>query len=111
MVSRKADTRRVDEPLVWRVFYRRGTVPILLLLDRCDSARFTQINETLEPIARQVLASRLAELRELAIVARNPGDGGPATDEYELTSLGKHLANAASVLNAVAQDNRLPELA
>jgi len=103
-------SRRFDEPLVWRVFYRRGTTQILLFLNEVESARFGQINQRYPNIARQVLGSRLAELREIGIVERTVEEGPPLGTCYSLTSLGTRLADAATVLDEVAQSDQLPSL-
>lgn len=103
--------RRFDEPLVWRVFQRRGTVQILLLLQQVGTARFGQINGEFPNIARQVLGNRLAELREIGIVRRAVEEGPPLGTRYSLTELGIELACAANVLDEVAQSDKLPSLA
>ncbi len=111
MGSSPRQARRFDEPLVWRVFQRRGTVQILLLLESAGVARFRDINEAFPTIARQVLGNRLAELREIGIVERRVQEGPPLGSNYRLTDVGVQLAQAANVLDEVARSDQIPSLA
>jgi DNA-binding HxlR family transcriptional regulator len=99
--------RRFDEPPVWRVFSRRGTIQILLLLKDQEPVRFTELDAACPFIARQVLGTRLTELREIGIIDRIVDDGPPLATRYKLTSVGRRLAEAAIVLNQVAQSDEL----
>lgn len=103
--------RRFDEPPVYRVFMRRGSVQILLLLEDSGEARFGEIDRAFPTIARQVLGNRLAELREIGVVKRTVQEGPPLGTRYSLTELGTRLAQAATVLDEVAHSDQLPALA
>ncbi|MBK8294086.1 MAG: helix-turn-helix transcriptional regulator [Solirubrobacterales bacterium] len=103
--------RRFDEPLVWRIFQRRGTIQILLLLDRQGSARFNEIDRRFPTIARKTLGGRLVELREIGIVQRTVDTGPPIATHYTLSKVGERLARAAKVLDEVAESGDLISLA
>lgn len=103
--------RRFDEPPVWRVFQRRGTIQILLLLDRQGSARFNEIDRLFPTIARKTIGGRLVELRELGIIERTVEDGPPLATHYSLSEVGTKLARAANLLDEVAQSDDLNYLA
>lgn len=100
--------RRADEPLVQKVFQRRGTVEILVLLKKQGSVRFSGIDTELDSIAPQVVSARLADLREVGMIQRTVQEGPPLTTTYSLTPLGDRLAGAAEVLVSVAKSPELP---
>lgn len=101
---------RLDEPIFWRVFQKRGAPQILLLLEREGRLRFGELDRTLEAISRQILATRLVELREVGMVNRDVEVGPPLSTWYSLTPAGRHLAKAASVLEEVSRREDLPAL-
>jgi DNA-binding HxlR family transcriptional regulator len=103
--------KRVEEPIVWRVFQRRGTVQILLLLEDQGELRFSEVDRELATINRQTLVSRLVELREVGMINREVDLGPPLATRYSLTSAGRHLAQAAEVLDQVSRRADLPALA
>lgn len=87
--------KRVEEPIVWRVFQRRGTVQILILLSSGESMRASEIDRALPFIARQVLGNRLSELAELDMIERVVAAGPPIVSNYKLTGKGLRLSRAA----------------
>ena len=103
VASDNRQLRRFDEPEIWRVFSRRGTIQILLALSRRDAMRSRDIDAEFPSIARQVLGTRLNELRELGAVQRRVFDGPPMTSEYNLTDLGREISVAANVLENAAR--------
>ncbi|MBK5232183.1 MAG: helix-turn-helix transcriptional regulator [Thermoleophilia bacterium] len=110
-LTREKLGRRLDEPLVRRVFQRRGTVEILLLLKDQDRLRFTEIDEGIPLVAKRVVNARLAELRETGMIERSVIEGPPVSTRYSLTSHGQQLAHAADLIEAVATSEDLPSLA
>lgn len=94
--------QRVDEPEIWRVFQRRGTPQILLLLSAESTLRASEIHRQIPTIARQVLGSRLNELVGLGLATREVDAGPPIASKYSLTSDGLWLAKAATILDDVA---------
>lgn len=111
MPKKEKQRRRVDEPLVQKVFQRRGTVEILVLLSGASSLRFSGIDQSLTNIAPQVVSARLAELREIGMVDRTVSEGPPLTTSYSLTELGAELAAIAQGLKSIANSSRLPAVA
>lgn len=99
---------RSDEPLVQRVYYRRGSAEILLALREGEKLRFTEICRQLPELTDQIVSSRLADLREIGMVSRAVAEGPPIVTSYSLTELGEQLALAASTIKAVAQSEQLP---
>lgn len=102
--------RRTDEPLVQKVFQRRGTVELLILLKSTGGMRFSEASHGIPNIAPQVIGVRLSELRELKMVARIVLEGPPTATRYELTELGEDLAEVASGLKRVALNPQVPSL-
>lgn len=100
-----------SEPVFRQVFRRLGTVEILLLLESEGELRFSEVAKALESISRQTLVSRLIELREAGMLQREVEVGPPVATRYSLTAPGHHLAEAASVLEAVSHRRDLPTVA
>ncbi|MBK8294087.1 MAG: helix-turn-helix transcriptional regulator [Solirubrobacterales bacterium] len=90
------------------MFQRRGTIPILLLLNETTGLRFTAIVESLPTIHRTVIAERLTELRELTLIVRQVEEGPPIATNYYLSPLGGELALAAVQLDKVARSDFIP---
>lgn len=111
MPKKEKQKRRADEPLVQKVFNRRGTVEILILLKDKERLRFNQIESALTYIAPQVVSARLADLREIGVIDRAVSEGPPLTTTYSLTEIGSQLAGAAEVLKSVAANPKLPAVA
>jgi DNA-binding HxlR family transcriptional regulator len=111
MPKKPKQRRRADEPLVQKIFNRRGTVEILVLLSDSSGLRFSEIDQNLTSIAPQVLSARLAELREIGMVVRTVSEGPPLATSYELSDLGVELAVIARGLKSIATSSRLPALA
>lgn len=103
MATTRKTSKRADEPIVWQIFQRRGTVPILLLLNAAGSIRFTDVVENLPQVHRTIVAQRLGELREVSLIEREVQEGPPVTTQYSLTRLGGELAKAAVQLDEVAR--------
>lgn len=93
--------QRSDEPEEWRVFQRRGTPQILLLLSDGSALRSSEIDAAIPTIKRQVLGTRLNELREIGVLDRHVEEGPPMISRYQVTEKGKALAEAAEALNRV----------
>lgn len=108
--------RRLEEPVTWRVFQRRGTIQVLILLSRGRPMRVSELDRALPFVARQIIGNRLSELGEIGMVDREVFPGPPMMSKYSLTKLGVRLAEAALILIAVDPpdirpgDERFPEL-
>ena len=100
-----------NEPIFRQVFRRLGTVEILLLLEKEGQLRFSEVARSLDSVSRQTLVTRLVELREVGMVQRDVETGPPLATRYSLTAPGRHLAQAASVLDEVARRQDLPTIA
>lgn len=100
-----------SEPIFRQVFRRLGTVEILLLLEKEGELRFSEVARSLDSVSRQTLVSRLVELREAGMVQRDVEVGPPLATRYSLTAPGRHLAEAASVLDEVSRRQDLPVIA
>ncbi|HMX71357.1 MAG TPA: winged helix-turn-helix transcriptional regulator [Solirubrobacterales bacterium] len=101
--------QRPDEPEEWRVFQRRGTPQILLLLSDGSSLRSSEIDAAIPTIKRQILGTRLNELRELGILEREVEEGPPMISRYRVTEKGTALAEVAEALNRVVSATPLAE--
>jgi len=100
---------RVEEPEVLRVFQRRGTVQLLILLN--DGARrASEIDQAFPFIARQVLGKRLSELERLGLVNRTVSAGPPIVSRYSLTSDGRKLSRVALELNGYLEADHIKPL-
>ena len=104
-------TQRQDEPLVRRVFQRRGTVEVLILLSESSNLRFTDITNELPSISKRVVAERLADLRETGILERTVREGPPLGTSYSLTDFGWRLAKIAAELEDAASSDEVPSVA
>lgn len=92
------------------MFVRRGTPQILIYLAERGAARSTDLDEAHDLIARQVIGTRLAELRSLGVVTRTVIEGPPLGSRYELTEVGQELAAAAKAIDALTDDSRITAL-
>ena len=99
---------RSNEPLVQRVFYRRGSAEILLLLSESGPMRFSEICRSLPEISDQTISVRLADLREIGVLDRDVDEGPPIISTYSVTELGRPLVEAASNIKAVANSGLIP---
>lgn len=99
--------KRVEEPEVWRVFQRRGSIQILILLSDGQAMRASEFDKALPFIARQVIGNRLNEMRELGILNREVHAGPPILSRYSLTEKGLRIANAALILNGYGRADHL----
>lgn len=104
-------TQRQDEPLVRRVFQRRGTVEVLILLSGNSNLRFTDITNELPAISKRLVAERLADLRETGMLERAVREGPPLGTSYSLTDFGRRLAKIASELEEAASSDDVPSVA
>jgi DNA-binding HxlR family transcriptional regulator len=66
----------------------------------CGSRRFGEIQRGIPRISRTMLASRVRELADAAVIERLDGDGGP---EYRLTDAGRELAAVVRELGTWGQ--------
>lgn len=99
---------RSDEPLVQRVYYRRGSAEVLLALSESGQMRFVEICRSLPSFSEQTVSARLADLREIGMVDHQVLEGPPIGAVYSLTELGRTLAGAAHTIRTVANSRSLP---
>ena len=79
-----------------RVGDRWTLLVVAALLD--GPKRFNELQDELEPIAPNVLSSRLKHLTEHALVIAEPYQDRPPRYAYELTEPGRELAGALRLL-------------
>lgn len=91
--------RRSDEPPVWRVFQRRGTISLLNNL-RAGPLRSADAESSVPFVDKAIAYRRLKELRELGLVERHLEPGPPIEAWYELSEEGERLARAAEILES-----------
>lgn len=77
---------------------RRWTGALIFVLLQERTARFGQLRAAVPEITDRMLAERLRELEQEAIVARTAATDVPGRVEYSLTERGRALAGAVSAI-------------
>lgn len=77
---------------VLQMLSRKWTLPILSLLVRGQSPRYTELSDRLEGISPKTLTERLRELEKEGIIMRKMFSEIPPRVEYSLTEKGCGLA-------------------
>jgi DNA-binding HxlR family transcriptional regulator len=83
----------------------KWTMLVLSALSDVEVLRFSELRRRVEGVTQKVLTQTLRGLERDGLVERTVYPTVPVTVEYRLTSLGRSLASAVSVIKNWAYDN------
>jgi DNA-binding HxlR family transcriptional regulator len=83
----------------------KWTMLVISALSDDDVLRFSELRRRVEGVTQKVLTQTLRGLERDGLVERTVYPTVPVTVEYRLTTLGRSLASAVSVIKAWAYDN------
>jgi DNA-binding HxlR family transcriptional regulator len=91
------------------LLFSRWTTPILWTLNQYGRQRFGELRDRIPTLTPKVLTQRLRQLERDGLVVRTYHPEVPPRVEYEITDLGRSLADIFASLNEWSDAN-LPEV-